>query len=67
MKLRLDIDLTENEIKELSNKPRGYLREYPQNKWKMSEYKEAAKLAMEQLIKEFLEDRRKSGLSIWLK
>ena len=50
MKLQITLDIDERELKAISGMARGYLREDPRKRWTMKEYKESARMAIEQMI-----------------
>lgn len=62
MVLQVQLTLTEEELKTLSRLQLGYKREDPRKSWKLKEYKEASRLAVEQLVSRVLTDRKQRGL-----
>lgn len=58
------IPLTPNDVKRLAGMARGFFRDHPRRKWTMREYKQAARLAVHQLV---LRELGVSGLSYYQK
>ena len=54
MILRIDLQLTGDDVVILAGRARGYFREEPRKAWKEDEYKEAARLRVEQIVRDEL-------------
>jgi hypothetical protein len=50
--LQVSLDLSDEQIKKLAYKARGYLREDPCKRWSTKEYREAARVAVMQMVAE---------------
>ena len=50
MILQIKLELTYDELKQLANMAHGYLRTNPRVRWKTNEYKEHARVAVQQII-----------------
>lgn len=51
MNIRIDIELTEDELRHLAYSADNYKRENPRVRWSVNEYKEAARMRVVQLAK----------------
>lgn len=56
MKVRVDLELTEDELRALAGRAYGlgWMREEPRKRWTPSEYKEAARIVVSNLVSEEL-------------
>lgn len=60
-KIRVDIEVTENELRELAYKARAF-RDDPRKSWSKKEFRQFAAIAVQQMIGDWLDERRRLGL-----